>query len=67
MSVGNLRGKTKEELLADLSRLQKELTELRLKLRAEGLEDTRAIGKKRRAIARVMTVIREKEILSEVL
>lgn len=63
MRAPELRGKTEKELKEELSKLRNELSELRIKKRTDGLEDPNVLKKKRQEIARLMTVIREKEIL----
>ncbi len=64
MSVDVLRNKTKEELEGELLRLRKSFSELRIKHRVAGLKDTNVLRKQRKELARIMTILREKEILS---
>jgi len=66
MKTTELREKSGTELTENLSKLRLELGELRRKHRTEGLKNTSVFKKKRRDIARIMTVIREKEILSKI-
>ena len=63
MRTVELRKKSRTELDEELSKLRLELGGLRRKHRTEGLEDTSILRKKRGEIARLVTVVREKEIL----
>ncbi len=60
-----LRQEGKESLEKKLDDLQKELANLRMEHRTEGLVDTSVLGKKKREIATIKTVLREKEILEQ--
>ena len=64
MNTNELRGKSQEELTGMLLKLRGELQTLRLEHRAQGLADVSRLQKQRRVVAQVMTVLREKEILS---
>ncbi len=66
MEVNELRQKSEEELQTLLADLEKELQELKIEHRTEGLLDTSELGKKKKNIARVKTVAREKEILNHI-
>lgn len=65
MKTVELREKSKTELTGELPKLRLELSEFARKHRTEGLKDMSVLRKKRWEIARLMTVIREKEILSK--
>ncbi|MFW6110059.1 MAG: 50S ribosomal protein L29 [Patescibacteria group bacterium] len=66
MEAQELREKTEQELLELLASLRKELQKLRVEHRLEGLTDTNVLRAKRRDIARIMTVLEEKEILKQI-
>ena len=66
MKITELRQKTDEELKNLLSEWEKELQELRIKHRTEGLVDTSELRKKRKDIARLKTVLKEKEVLETI-
>jgi large subunit ribosomal protein L29 len=66
MEINELRQKNEEELKSLVEDGEKELQELRIEHRTEGLVDTSELKKKRKDIARVKTVLREKEILEEI-
>lgn len=66
MRIKELRGKEKSELLKLLKEAQQELVKLRLERKVGSLADGSAILKKRKEMARIATVLREKEILTEV-
>ena len=65
MRAYKLREKTERELEEERLKLRGELFELVLRKRREGLEDTSDLKKKRRDTARLMTVMREKEIIRD--
>jgi ribosomal protein L29 len=54
------------ELQARLVEARKELVDLRMSTGREKTKDVRAIGKKRDEMARIMTILKEKEFLEEV-
>ena len=56
-----LRGKTPEELSADLIAAKKELFNLRFRNATNQLDNTAVIGEARRNIARIQTVITQKK------
>ncbi|NPB07202.1 MAG: 50S ribosomal protein L29 [Aquificae bacterium] len=60
-----LRKKTIKELQELLDELKMELLRLRFKKQVQGLENPMEIRKVKRNIARVLTVIREKELRGE--
>jgi ribosomal protein L29 len=53
------------ELQERLVQARKELVDLRMSAGKEKTKDVKAIGKKRDEIARVMTILKEKEFLEE--
>lgn len=66
MKIKELREKEKSELLKLLKEVQQELVKLRLERKAGSVVDGSTIPKKRKEMARIATVLREKEILTEV-
>ncbi len=61
MKAAELRKMTLEELEKKLDEMKMELLRLRFQQKISGLENPMAVRKLRRDIARVLTVIREKE------
>ncbi|MEA2020491.1 MAG: 50S ribosomal protein L29 [Patescibacteria group bacterium] len=61
-----LRQESKESLEKKLKDLQKELMNLQMEHRTDGLVDTTVLSKKRREIAKIKTVLREKEVLAQI-
>jgi large subunit ribosomal protein L29 len=61
MKIEQLRGMTLDELRAKLEELQEDQFNLRFRLQTQPLDDPLRIRKVRREIARVKTLIREKE------
>jgi large subunit ribosomal protein L29 len=61
MKIDELRAMTVDELKAKLGELSEEQFNLRFRLATEPLDDPLRIRKVRREIARVRTLIREKE------
>jgi large subunit ribosomal protein L29 len=61
MKAKELRKLSLKDLLKKEEELRKEIIDLRLKKRIEGLKDKMAIRKARRDLARVLTLIREKQ------
>lgn len=61
MKAAELRKMTLQELRKKLDELKMELLKLRFKQRISGLDNPMAIRKLRKDIARILTVIREKE------
>jgi len=59
--VEELRGKTPEELQEDLVAAKKELFNLRFRNATNQLDNTSAIGDARKNIARIQTVITQKQ------
>ena len=56
-----LRGKTLEELKAQVTSLRQELFGLRLQIRTGHVKDVAQFEKLRRGIARTITIIKQKE------
>jgi len=61
MKISEIREKTIEELKSEVVNLKKKLLELRFSKTSNKLEDTASIGNTKREIARIRTVITEKE------
>ena len=64
MNAKEIREKTVEELNKQLADLKQELFHLRFQLAINQLDNPTRINAVKKDIARVMTVIREKEILN---
>ena len=62
MKVEEIRGLSSEELLKQQEAARKELFELRFKLATRQLVNHRQIREVRKTIARLSTVLREKEL-----
>jgi large subunit ribosomal protein L29 len=65
MKIDQLRAMTVDELRAKLQELLEDQFNLRFRLQTQPLDDPLRIRKVRREIARVKTLIREKEMQSE--
>ena len=61
MKIGEVRQMSDEELDSELDRLRRHLFDIRSQAVTEKLEDTTMVQKARRDIARVLTVIRERQ------
>jgi large subunit ribosomal protein L29 len=61
MKIEEIRSKGDSELAADLERVKRELFDLRFKSTSQSLPDPSRIRALRRGIARMCTVIRERE------
>jgi len=61
MKIREIRQWSDEELIAELDRLRRHLFDVRSQAVTEKLEDTTLIGRTRRDIARLLTVMRERE------
>jgi large subunit ribosomal protein L29 len=61
MKASELRDMTKEELLKKEDELREDIFRMRMKLATGELEDTSKIGKSKKDIARIKTVLKEKE------
>jgi len=62
MKVEDIRAKSNEELAAELTSLKEELFKLRFQHSTNQLENPAQISSVKKDIARVMTVIREREL-----
>lgn len=62
MKASEMRDKTQEELQKELSELKSELFKLRFQLVTNQLENPMKLNEVKKSIARVKTVIREREI-----
>jgi large subunit ribosomal protein L29 len=62
MDLSELRAKEEAELLYDLRHAEKEIFELRFKATAEEVTNTARIGHLRKQIARINTILREREL-----
>ena len=62
MTVKEIREKSPEQLRMDLNERQKHLFDLRSQAVTEKLEDPSQLGKTRKDIARILTVMRQREI-----
>ena len=61
MRSSELRTKDDAELFFDLKNQRKELFDLRMKSALEGVNNPSAIGETRRTIARILTILRERQ------
>ena len=66
MKIGEFRDKPADELRADLVNFRRELFNLRFQSATEQIENPSQIRETRRAIARVLTVLHERESASGV-
>ena len=62
MRAEELRGRDREELLAELTELKRELFDLRFQWQNEEEADHNRRRKLRRDVARIKTVLREREL-----
>ena len=62
MDLKEIRGKDSRELRLDSQELQKELFELRFRSASEEVSNTARFSHIRRSVARINTVLREREI-----
>ncbi len=62
MKIADIRKKTAEELQGELKEMKSELFQLRFQHAINQLDNPLKIAQTRKDIARLMTVIREKEI-----
>ncbi|MGH2570911.1 MAG: 50S ribosomal protein L29 [bacterium] len=67
MKIQEMRSMTLDELRAKLVELEEERFNLRFRLTTQPLDDPLRIRKVRREMARVKTLIREKETTSQVM
>ena len=66
MKIGEIRQWSDEELGTELARLRRHLFDVRAQAVTEKLEDTTRIGKAKRDIARIITIMREREMQAQV-
>lgn len=66
MEIKELREKGRTELMKLLKEARIELVRLKTEREVDSLADGSVIRKKRREIARLLTILKEKEILGEV-
>ncbi len=66
MDVRALRQMTTEQLLNELEDLKEAMFKQRLQMASGQLEDTNALRRTRRDIARVKTVLRERQLAAQV-
>jgi len=62
VKLPEIRGKDSRELRLDIQALRKELFELRMRAAAEEIAGTSRFRDVRRTIARIQTVLREREL-----
>jgi large subunit ribosomal protein L29 len=62
MKIAEIRQLTDEEIQTELDRLQRHMFDLRSQAVTEKLENASMLGKTRRDIARIKTVLREREL-----
>ena len=65
MRIEEVRELTTETLQEELENARKELFNLRFQKATQQLSDSNAIRKARRTVARMMTVLRERELIAE--
>ncbi len=65
MRIEEVRELTTEALQEELENARKELFNLRFQKATQQLSDSNAIRKARRTVARMMTVLRERELIAE--
>jgi large subunit ribosomal protein L29 len=65
MKAKELRGASPNDLRAKIDELRQEYMNLRFQLETKQLENTAAISRVRRDLARVLTVLTEKERLAQ--
>ncbi|MEY2983320.1 MAG: 50S ribosomal protein L29 [Planctomycetota bacterium] len=65
MKLSDIRGKDSRELQLDVQSMRKELFELRFRAAAEEISNTSRFRDLRRQIARIQTVLRERELAGQ--
>ncbi len=65
MTIKEIREKTDDNLRHELAEQQKHLFDLRSQAVTEKLEDPSQLGKTRKAIARIKTVMRQRQLEAE--
>ena len=63
MDIGEIRALTDQQLLEEMDKTQKELMNLRFRAATNQLPDTNVPRTVRRSIARLKTVIRERQLV----
>ena len=63
MDIGEIRGLTDQQLLEEIEKTEKELMNLRFRAATNQLPDTNVPRAARRSIARLKTVIRERQLV----
>ena len=62
MKIKDIRDKSDQALKAELAERRKHLFDLRSQAVTEKLEDPTQVGKTRKAVARILTVIRQRQL-----
>ena len=62
MKIKDIRDKNDQALKAELAERRKHLFDLRSQAVTEKLEDPTQVGKTRKAVARILTVIRQRQL-----
>lgn len=65
MKVSEMRGKDSRELFLDLHELRKEIFNMRFRAASEEIAKTARFREIRRTVARIKTVLRERELAQE--
>ena len=65
MRIHEIRALSKEDVQKELEQSYREALGIRFRLATRQLSDTSQLGKVRRKIARIKTVIRERELLEQ--
>ena len=65
MKIDEIRGMNTEELAGQVETLKRKIFDLRCQIVTEKVEDTTLIGQLKREVARIKTVIREREIAAD--
>jgi len=63
VDIGEIRGLTDQQLLEEIEKTEKELMNLRFRAATNQLPDTNVPRAARRSIARLKTVIRERQLV----
>ncbi len=66
MELKELRGKNEAELQKMLKLYREQVRDLRFKVAAKQLKDVRDVRDSKKLVARILTVLKEKEILSKI-
>ena len=65
MKVNEIRQLSDEELRAELDRLRRHLFDVRAQKVTEKLEDPSILGKAKRDVARIMTIMRQRQLQAQ--